>query len=106
MLGEDNVIWGTDSIWYGSAQPLIDALRAFQIPDDMCEEFGYAPLTQATKAKIFGENAARVYGIDLDRARVAQQSDDLAWARSVMQELRRQDDDLAWAAAQVSDVRR
>ncbi len=77
MLGEDNVIWGTDSIWYGSAQPLIDALRAFQIPDDMCEEFGYAPLTQATKAKIFGENAARVYGIDLDRARAAQRSDDL-----------------------------
>ena len=102
VLGEDNVIWGTDSIWYGSAQPLVDALRVFQIPDDMCEEFGYAPLTPTTKAKIFGENAARVYGIDLDRARAAQRSDDLAWARSVIQELRRQDDDLAWASTQVA----
>ena len=104
VLGEDNVIWGTDSIWYGSAQPLVDALRAFQIPDEMCEEFGYTPLTQRTKAKIFGENAARVYGIDLERARAAQRSDDLAWARSVVHELRRQDDDLAWATAQVTAV--
>ncbi len=103
-LGEDNVIWGTDSIWYGSAQPLVDAFRAFQIPDDMCEEFGYSPLTPATKAKILGENAARVYGIDLERARTAQRSDDLAWARSVVQELRTQDNDLAWAQAQVGDL--
>ena len=103
VLGEDNVIWGTDSIWYGSAQPLVDAFRAFQIPDDMCDEFGYSPLTAATKAKILGENAARVYGIDLDRAGVMQRSDDLAWARSVVQELRRQDDDLAWTKAQVGE---
>jgi predicted TIM-barrel fold metal-dependent hydrolase len=102
VLGEDNVIWGTDSIWYGSAQPLVDALRAFQIPEEMCEEFGYSPLTPSTKAKIFGENAARVYGIDLERARAAQQSDDLAWARAVVHELRQQDDDLAWAGAQVA----
>ena len=36
-LGEDNIIWGTDSIWYGPTQPVLDAFRAFQIPDAMCE---------------------------------------------------------------------
>ena len=30
-LGEDNILWGTDSISYGSPQPLINAFRAFQI---------------------------------------------------------------------------
>jgi hypothetical protein len=86
-LGEDHVIWGTDAIWYGSAQPLIDALRVFQIPDDMCEQFGYSKLTAATKAKIFGQNAAHLYGVDLERAHQIAQNDDLAWARQLVQEL-------------------
>src|SRR5947208_2483807 len=29
--GPDNVLWGTDSIWYGSPQDQIQAFRAFQI---------------------------------------------------------------------------
>ncbi len=29
--GEDNVLWGTDSIWYGSPQDQIQAFRVFQI---------------------------------------------------------------------------
>jgi uncharacterized protein len=85
-LGEDNVIWGTDSIWYGSAQPLIDAFRAFQIPDAMCEEFGYEPLTPQIKAKILGLNAARVYNIDIAAARSASANDDFAWAREYLRD--------------------
>ena len=30
-VGENNVLWGTDSIWYGSPQDQIVAFRAFQI---------------------------------------------------------------------------
>ncbi len=30
-VGEDNVLWGTDSIWYGSPQDQIQAFRTFQI---------------------------------------------------------------------------
>lgn len=89
VLGEDNVIWGTDSIWYGGAQPLIDAFRTFQIPDDVCEKYGYAPLTDRVKAKILGLNAARVYGIDLDAAASAATRDDLAWARDLVARHRR-----------------
>ena len=33
-MGEDNVLWGTDSIWYGSPQDQIQAFRAFQISDE------------------------------------------------------------------------
>ena len=32
-VGEDNVLWGTDSIWYGSPQDQIQAFRTFQIAD-------------------------------------------------------------------------
>jgi len=30
-VGQDNVLWGTDSIWYGSPQDQIQAMRTFQI---------------------------------------------------------------------------
>lgn len=89
VLGEDNVIWGTDSIWYGGAQPLIDAFRAFQIPEHMCEAFGYEPLTASVKAKILGLNAARIYGIDIDAAAATAAADDLAWVRDLVARHRR-----------------
>src|SRR5207237_2414345 len=48
-LGPDRILWGTDSTWYGSPQPLIDAFRAFTIPESMQVEFGYPGLTPETK---------------------------------------------------------
>jgi uncharacterized protein len=64
VLGPGNVLWGTDSIWYGSPQDQIDAFRAFEITAEAQERFGYAPLTAEVKAGILAGNAARLYGID------------------------------------------
>ena len=63
-VGEDNVLWGTDSIWYGSPQDQIQAFRAFEITEEFQERFGYPALTAEVKAKVLGLNAARVYGVD------------------------------------------
>jgi predicted TIM-barrel fold metal-dependent hydrolase len=84
-LGEDNIVWGTDSVWYGPTQQLIDSFRAFQIPEAMQEEFGYPALTSRIKDKILSRNAARVYGIDLDRARSDAENDDLVWIREAFE---------------------
>ncbi|MFP6904056.1 MAG: amidohydrolase family protein [Verrucomicrobiota bacterium] len=65
--GADHVIWGTDCLWWGSPQWVIDAFKRFQISDEICEQFGYAKLTKEDKAKIFGLNGAKVYGIDLEK---------------------------------------
>jgi predicted TIM-barrel fold metal-dependent hydrolase len=65
-VGPDRIVWGTDSIWYGSPQPLIDAFRAFEIPERMQGEFGYPVLTAGVKARILGVNARSVYGISDD----------------------------------------
>jgi predicted TIM-barrel fold metal-dependent hydrolase len=83
-LGEDNIIWGTDSIWYGPTQPALDAFWAFQIPDRMCEEFGYPKITDDMKRKIISANAAGVYGVDLVSLEAAAASDDLSWTRDVI----------------------
>jgi predicted TIM-barrel fold metal-dependent hydrolase len=63
-VGDERILWGTDSVWYGSPQPLIDAFRAFTIPEWMQEEFGYPALTAASKRRILSSNAANVYDLD------------------------------------------
>lgn len=63
FVGEDNVLWGTDSIWYGSPQGQIQALRAFRISRELQEKHGYPALTDTIKRKILGLNAARLYGV-------------------------------------------
>jgi predicted TIM-barrel fold metal-dependent hydrolase len=62
-VGADNVLWGTDSIWYGSPQDQIQAFRTFQISSQLREKHGYAEMTPGLRAKIFGLNAAKVYGV-------------------------------------------
>jgi len=61
--GENNVVWGTDSIWYGSPQDQIQAFRTFQISAQLRERYGYPEITPALRAKVFGLNAANVYGL-------------------------------------------
>ena len=62
-VGENNILWGTDSIWYGSPQDQIQAFRAFQIAPTLREKHGYLEITPDLRAKIFGRNAAKVYGL-------------------------------------------
>jgi hypothetical protein len=61
--GPDNVLWGTDSIWYGSPQDQIQAFRTFQISPALREKHGYPEITRELRAKIFGLSAAKVYGL-------------------------------------------
>jgi predicted TIM-barrel fold metal-dependent hydrolase len=64
-FGEDHVLWGTDSIWWGSPQWQIQAFRRLQMPEDFQKRFGFKPLTDTVKQKIFGLNSAKVYNIDV-----------------------------------------
>jgi predicted TIM-barrel fold metal-dependent hydrolase len=68
-FGVDHVLWGTDSIWYGTPQWQIEAFRRFQIPDEMLAQHKYLPLSRDVKAQIFGLNAARVFGVDVKAKR-------------------------------------
>jgi predicted TIM-barrel fold metal-dependent hydrolase len=65
-VGESNVLWGTDSIWYGSPQDQIQAFRAFQITDEVAGKFGYPKITPVLRAKVFGRNAVALYTIPDD----------------------------------------
>ena len=71
-LGPDKLCFGSDyAIW--SPKWLIDKFMDFELPDEVKEEYG-VDLTPEIKRKILGENAARLYGIDIgnQKARLAQ----------------------------------
>lgn len=74
-IGEDNVIWGTDSIWTGSPQDQIQAFRTFQISEEFRERYGYPEITPQLRAKVFGLNAARPYKISAEEIRLRTPND-------------------------------
>lgn len=63
-VGEDNVLWGTDSLFYGAPQDQIQAFRAFQIGPEYQEQYGYPALTDDVKRKVLGLNALRLHDVD------------------------------------------
>jgi hypothetical protein len=67
-MGIDHTVWGTDSVWYGSPQWQIEALRRPEIPKDMQKKRGFAPLAPANgpvKSRILGYNSAGLYHLNL-----------------------------------------
>jgi len=62
-MGENNIVFGSDSMWYGGPQWQIEALWRFQIPESLAERWNYPELTHAAKRKILGLNSARLYGL-------------------------------------------
>jgi hypothetical protein len=63
FMGEDRIVFGSDSVWYGSPQWQIEALWRFQIPEELRARYGYPELTEQAKRKILGLTSARLYGI-------------------------------------------
>jgi predicted TIM-barrel fold metal-dependent hydrolase len=64
-MGADHVVWGTDSVWYGSPQWQIEAFRRLEIPDDIMKKMNWKTKLGAADGKvknmIFGENSAKLY---------------------------------------------
>jgi predicted TIM-barrel fold metal-dependent hydrolase len=104
-VGEDNVLWGTDCIWTGSPQPQIAGFRAFQIDAQFAGEHGYAPLTDDVKRKIFGLNAARLYGVDPVDQRCKIERDGVEQLRGAYRELEPDTHELRWVNRGPADRR-
>jgi len=84
--GPDNVLWGTDSIWYGSPQDQIQAFRTFQIAPELRAKHGYPEMTPSLRAKIFGLNGVRVYGLSVEEVKRFARRDRVAQERAAYRE--------------------
>jgi predicted TIM-barrel fold metal-dependent hydrolase len=75
ILGKLLFWCGEDKIVYGSEAPLFHpqwALKAFmdfEIPQDLCDGYGYPQLTDQAKRKILGENLLRLHGMDVESSK-------------------------------------
>jgi predicted TIM-barrel fold metal-dependent hydrolase len=66
--GEDRIIYGSEApIWH--PQWALKAFAEFEIPQDLCDGYGYPQLTQEAKRKILGENLLRLHGMDVEATR-------------------------------------
>jgi hypothetical protein len=71
----NHILWGTDTPVIGPPNWQIEAFKTFVIPEELVAQHHYPQLTPEVKDKIFGENAARIFGIDIAAARQALESD-------------------------------
>ncbi len=85
-FGADHIIWGTDSLWWGSPQWQIEAFRRFQIPEDMRKKFGYKAITDKDRELILGLNAARLYKINVKEKRSRIPQDYMSRAKAAYHE--------------------
>lgn len=81
-LGPKRILWGTDSMWYGSPQWQIDAFWRFQIPEKLRDRFGYPALDTKSKLRILGLNSAKLYKIDIKDEQASPSADRLSRMRS------------------------
>jgi hypothetical protein len=85
-IGENNVLYGSDCIWYGSPQDQIQALRSFQISEELQDKHNYPRMTPKLRAQIFGLNAARPYGIDVGEVIKRARRDEIERRRAAYRE--------------------
>jgi predicted TIM-barrel fold metal-dependent hydrolase len=65
-VGEDRLIYGSEAFAWPAVQAYIDALGSMQIPEELQDRYGYPEITETTRAKILGQNFARLMGIDVE----------------------------------------
>jgi len=74
-LGPDKILFGSDyALWH--PKWIIEDFIKFELPKDLESEYG-VDLSLEVKKKILGENAARLWGIDIESVRRAQERDDI-----------------------------
>ncbi|MGH7898483.1 MAG: hypothetical protein ACREQQ_11060, partial [Candidatus Binatia bacterium] len=96
-LGPKRVVWGTDALWGGSPQGLVQGLRSFNMSEEAKQKYNLPygidgdvddPTELAVDPKrsirngILGRNAAVPYRIDPDAALAAIQCDDVQTIRN------------------------
>jgi predicted TIM-barrel fold metal-dependent hydrolase len=79
--GADHILWGTDSIWNGSPQSQIVRLRKMQMKEDFIKKYNYPELTDQIKDQIHGQNAAKLFNLDVNARRAAIKADKLTQYR-------------------------
>jgi len=70
-MGSHRVVFGSDSLWYGSPQWQYEAFWRFQIPESLQDTWDYPEITEADKRVAMLLRPQHIYGTALARMRDA-----------------------------------
>jgi hypothetical protein len=75
-MGDENIVFGSDCIWWGDPQWQLEAFWRFQIPESIRHQWGYPEITETNKRNILGLNSAKLYGLDLGTGKAHDERDE------------------------------
>ena len=84
-LGEDNIVWSTDSVWYSPTQPPINASRASISPRSTGNATATLSLPLERRRKSLG-SMLPVYAASIQGRACRRSNDDLAWVEEALEE--------------------
>ncbi|MEA2278532.1 MAG: uncharacterized protein QOC78_3492 [Solirubrobacteraceae bacterium] len=64
-VGADRLCYGTDAFIWPNLQAYIDLLATLEMPEELQDRYGYPPITDEVRRKIFSESFANALGLDL-----------------------------------------
>ncbi|MGE4238998.1 amidohydrolase family protein [Ramlibacter sp.] len=64
-VGPDRLLYGSEAFVWPAVQGYIDLFAELEMPEDLMDGYGFPAITRETKRKIFGENFARLMGVDV-----------------------------------------
>ncbi|MEX2622368.1 MAG: amidohydrolase family protein [Acidimicrobiia bacterium] len=67
FVGADRLMYGSEAFIWPNLQGYIDLFMEFEMPEELQEGYGYPNPTMADKELIMGMNAARLFGVDVER---------------------------------------
>jgi len=85
-MGTNNVVWGSETTWFGCPQDQIDAFKMFVISKEFQDMYGYPEMTEDVLKGVFGLNGAPIYGIDPCAVRYKVSFDDVQMKRACLDE--------------------
>jgi predicted TIM-barrel fold metal-dependent hydrolase len=71
QVGPHKLIWGSEAPMTGPPAPFLRDFMNLQIPQDLCEGYGFPQITHEDKRMILGANMARLMNIDMSQRSAA-----------------------------------
>jgi predicted TIM-barrel fold metal-dependent hydrolase len=75
--GPEKILYSTGAMEF-HPQPILEAIWNYQPGEEYQRKYSLSPLTREDKAKILGENYARIIGLDIEKAKQAIADDEFS----------------------------
>jgi predicted TIM-barrel fold metal-dependent hydrolase len=69
MVGSEKLCYASDAPFSGGPAPYLRAFMDMEIPEDLCDGYGYPQITRQDRENILGLTFARLMGVDVEAAK-------------------------------------